>query len=176
MSFEGGDILSKYHQTIIGKFMGSLNPKWKLIYKATRDGFRAADFHRLCDHQTQTVFITQSTGGYLFGGYAHAAWNSSNTPTNDPRAFIFTLVNSNSIQPTRYLIKGGYEQFAFYNVASYGPTFGGGHDIYIPDKSNETIGSITFGNTYTDTTGKGALTFMGNYTFLTSEIEVYKTL
>ena len=155
--------------------MGKLNPKWKLIYKATRDGFGGADFHRLCDLQSQTVVIIQSTGGYLFGGYAHAAWNSSYIYTNDPRAFIFTLVNPHSIPPTRYLIKGGQEQSAFYNGASYGPTFGGGHDIYVPSKSNETTGYTHF-YSYMDTTSKGSLTFTGNSSFLTREIEVYKIL
>lgn len=115
-------------------------------------------------------------GGYLFGGYAHAPWNSSDTYTNDPRAFIFTLVNPNSIPPTRYLIKGGQEQYAYYNGADYDPTFGNGHDIYVPDESNETTGHTSFGYTHTDTTGKGTLTFTRNRTFLTNEIEVYKIL
>ena len=91
----GGPLLSIEQQAILNQFMGKSNPSWNLIFKATRDGFRAADFHRLCDHQPQAVVIIQSRAGYLFGGYAHAAWISSNKYTNDPRAFIFTLVNPN---------------------------------------------------------------------------------
>jgi hypothetical protein len=121
--------------------------------------------------------IIQSKQGYLFGGYANAAWDSSYNYANDPRAFVFTLTNPNSILPTRYLIKGGYEKLAFYNGQTYGPTFGGGNDIHVSDKSNEVNNSYTnFGYSYTDTTGNGQITFTGNYQFQTSEIEVYKLL
>ena len=150
--------------------------KWKLLYKATRDGFRGQDFHRLCDGQPQTMSIIKSKNGYIFGGYAHAAWNTSNTYTNDPRAFLFTLVNPNSIQPTRYLVRGGGEEYAFYNSATYGPTFGGGHDIYV-DGENPNQGSYTnFGSYYTDTTGLGSRTFTGNFSFVVADIEVYRLL
>ena len=42
---------------------------WHLIYKASRDGFRASDFHRCCDNKGETVSVIHTTGGYLFGGY-----------------------------------------------------------------------------------------------------------
>jgi hypothetical protein len=152
-----------------------VNPKWVLIYKATRDGFGSQDFHRLCNNQAQTVTIIQSHYGYLFGGYAHLAWNSTNSYRNDPRAFLFTLSNPNYILPTRYLIKGGYEQNALFDYAAYGPTFGSGHDLHVANNSNQNNNSYSgFGSGYTDTTGKGSLTFTGNRNFQTRDIEVYK--
>ena len=156
--------------------MGKSNPLWNLIFKATRDGFRGVDFHRFCDRRTQTVVAIRSKAGYVFGGYARAVWNSSFIYTNDPSAFIFTLVNPNSIPPTRYLIKRGSEQYALYNNPNYGPTFGGGHDIYVPDISNEATGYTNFPISYIDSTGRGALTFNGNLSFETNDIEVYQIL
>ncbi|CAF1928429.1 unnamed protein product [Rotaria magnacalcarata] len=147
-----GDILSPRHQAIITSFTGMANPKWKLLYKATQDGFRAIDFHRLCDNQTHTVTIIQSKTGYLFGGYAQIPWSSRNTYQTDLKAFIFTLTNPKSVLPTRFLIKGGFEQYSIYHGATYGPTFGGGHDILVPDKSNENSGYTNFPHSYGDTT------------------------
>jgi hypothetical protein len=172
----GGDLLSPKHQAILTEFTGRRNLKWKLLYKATRDGFEAADFHRFCNGQAPTMTIIQSQQGYLFGGYTNVAWNSSYNYGNDPHSFIFTLSSPHSILPTRYLITGGKEQYAIFDVPSYGPTFGGGHDIYVPDKSNATDGYTNFPHTYTDTTRKGSVTFSGNYSFRTSDIEVYKLL
>ncbi|CAF4873087.1 unnamed protein product, partial [Rotaria magnacalcarata] len=173
---EAGDILSPRHQAIITSFTGMANPKWKLLYKATQDGFRAIDFHRLCDNQTHTVTIIQSKTGYLFGGYAQIPWSSRNTYQTDLKAFIFTLTNPKSVLPTRFLIKGGFEQYSIYHGATYGPTFGGGHDILVPDKSNENSGYTNFPHSYGDTTSYGNTMFTGNYNFMTSEIEVYKLI
>ncbi|CAF1168933.1 unnamed protein product [Adineta ricciae] len=172
----GGDILSPQHQAILTGFTGKRNPKWKLLYKATRDGFGSTDFHRLCDNHAPTMTVIQSTNYYLFGGYANLAWNSSGNYINDPHAFIFTLTNPNSIPPTRYLIRGGLEQYGYYDSSSYGPTFGGGHDIYLRNYSNATDCHTSFPATYTDTTNKGSITFTGNFTFRPREIEIYKLL
>lgn len=172
----GGDLLSPENQAILTKFTGRTNLKWKLLYKATRDGFRGQDFHRLCDGHPQTMNIIKSKNGYLFGGYAHTAWNSSNTYTNDPRAFLFTLVNPNSIQPMRYLVRGGSEHSAFYNYGIYGPTFGGGHDIFVSGASPNATSYINFPFSYSDTTGMGSRTFTGNYTYVVADVEVYRLL
>ena len=39
--------------------------------------------------------------------------------------------------------------FAIYREPGYGPTFGGGHDIYIADNANQNANSYTnFGSSY----------------------------
>ena len=48
---------------------------FSLVYRATRDGFAAADFHAHCDHRTNTLLVVKSTAGCVFGGFAHATWN-----------------------------------------------------------------------------------------------------
>jgi len=47
----------------------------KLLYCASRDGWRASDFHSCCDNQGPTVTVIKS-GNYIFGGYTEKSWNS----------------------------------------------------------------------------------------------------
>ncbi|CAF1082439.1 unnamed protein product [Rotaria magnacalcarata] len=167
-------ILTPEYQITLNQFAGKTNPLWKLIYKATRDGFLATDFHYHCNDKTETMTLINSKDGYIFGGYAQMAWSSGNSYIRDPKAFVFTLKNPHSIPPTRFLVKSGYESYALYAYASYGPTFGNGPDILVPDRSNLVKGTFKFGSTYTDTTGRGSATFTGSSSFEIGEILVYQ--
>jgi len=41
----------------------------KLLYSAEIDGDNAYNFHNLCDNQSPTLTIVESTDGKIFGGY-----------------------------------------------------------------------------------------------------------
>ena len=43
--------------------------KWKLCYRATRDGWSAFNFHGACGDRESTVSIIK-VGEYIFGGYS----------------------------------------------------------------------------------------------------------
>jgi hypothetical protein len=43
--------------------------KWNLIYRASQDGFEAANFHSKCDNKPNTLVIIKSENGNIFGGY-----------------------------------------------------------------------------------------------------------
>ena len=47
--------------------------KWNLCYRASRDGWRARDFHRLCDNKGPTVVLIK-VNNYIFGGYTDQNW------------------------------------------------------------------------------------------------------
>ena len=47
--------------------------KWNLCYRASRDGWRAKDFHRCCDNKGSTVTLVR-VGDYIFGGYTDENW------------------------------------------------------------------------------------------------------
>ena len=49
--------------------------KWRLLFRASRDGFAAESFHSKCDDKGPTVTVVQS-GSFVFGGFADAAWSS----------------------------------------------------------------------------------------------------
>ncbi|CAF1263987.1 unnamed protein product [Rotaria magnacalcarata] len=173
--FPNGTLLKLEHQKKLNGFYGKTNQKWELIYKATRDGFDANAFHSRCNDRGPTITIIQSNNNYLFGGYTAIPWTSDNSYKSDTTAFLFTLTNSHSIPPTKYLIDSSKAVYTVNHNSGYGPTFGGGHDIYLTNASNANNSSYTnFPYTYLDTTGKGNDTFTGARNFTASDIEVFK--
>lgn len=54
----------------------SENTDWELIYRASRDGFGADDFHYKCDNVAKTLTIIQSKENYVFGGYTEEIWST----------------------------------------------------------------------------------------------------
>ena len=47
--------------------------KWNLCYRASRDGWKAKDFHRHCNSKGPTVTLVR-VGDYIFGGYTDQNW------------------------------------------------------------------------------------------------------
>ena len=45
----------------------------KLLYRASRDGWAASNFHSGCDNKGPTVIVIKS-GNYIFGGYTEENW------------------------------------------------------------------------------------------------------
>ena len=151
--------------------------KWKLLYRGTRDGFKAIQFHAKCDGYSSTLTICQaSESKYIFGGYTEAKWQSVDECKMDANAFIFSLTNKDN-KPCK--MKTTCPEKSIKCSASYGPTFGSGADIYIANKSNERLNSSNLGSTYKHDSYEDrcieALNFLaGDYSFLLSEIEVYQ--
>ena len=68
----------------------------------------------------------------------------------------------------------GQEGYAMYSTSGYGPTFGGGHDLQIPDAPNSNTGYVKLNNTYQCPTGQNTTTFLtGNQRFIVNEMEVF---
>ena len=62
------------------------------------------------------------------------------------------------------------------HYSSYGPTFGGGHDIHIANNANSNTNSYTdFGNSYSVPSGVQDKTTIlaGTYKFTPDEVEVF---
>eukprot|EP00026_Physarum_polycephalum_P009528 Phypoly_transcript_09656.p1 GENE.Phypoly_transcript_09656~~Phypoly_transcript_09656.p1 ORF type:complete len:440 (+),score=86.82 Phypoly_transcript_09656:73-1320(+) len=161
-------------QTTITKWLP--NKAFNLLYKATRDGFAADDFHRVCDGKGPTLALIQSSEGFLFGGYTPISWDSTNGFLAHPDCFVYTLTNPHSIPPTRYnLHRGNMEAICCSPL--YSVTFGGGYDIVVCSNSNESSNSYTnFPHSYEDTTEKERDTFTGNWQFTTRDVEVYSVI
>ncbi len=49
----------------------------RLLYRGSRDGFEANDFHKKCDNQGKTICLIKASNGKVFGGYADMSWKSS---------------------------------------------------------------------------------------------------
>ena len=153
--------------------------KCKLLYRASRDGFRAANFHAKCDGVPNTLTIIKTTQGYVFGGYTTISWDQSGAYKNDSNAFIFSFTN-NTNKPVKMLYKNDSKS-TFCNGA-YGPTFGGGADFHIADNCNSNSSSCSDlgrsytldGYTYGSTEAQSFLAGANNFTV--SEIEVFQRL
>ena len=50
------------------------SPKLNLLYRASRDGWLASDFHMRCDFRGPTVSFIRSSKGFVCAGYAKISW------------------------------------------------------------------------------------------------------
>ena len=88
------------------------------IYQATADGPTAADFHRICDGNTNIVVLIKTKDGKKFGGYTSVGFSNFNRSYHDDTAFIFSI-DKREIYPN---IRGKNAIDSYYN---YGPCFSG---------------------------------------------------
>ena len=101
----------------------------------------------------------------------------------DSKAFLFSLVNKPGLGPVKLLQTGKYSSSRAHSInsaSSYGPTFGGGHDIFISnDASSNTNSDSNLGYTYDSPRGysygtTSARTFLaGSKYFTPDEIETF---
>ena len=100
----------------------------QLLYKATRDGDKASDFHSKCDNMGPSLVVIQTTTGYIFGGYTSKSWTNSNFSwPGDNQAFVFSMNLKR-----KFSIKTQKEAIGHY--FNKGPVFGYGHCIDISSK------------------------------------------
>eukprot|EP00732_Lithocolla_globosa_P005638 Lithocolla_globosa_v1_NODE_5961_length_1157_cov_15.433757.p1 type:complete len:359 gc:universal NODE_5961_length_1157_cov_15.433757:1131-55(-) len=146
---------------------------WTLLYRGSRDGFEATQFHSKCDHQGPTCTIIKSEGGWVFGGYASVSWNgSANGFLPDEKASLFSLINPRGTSPTLY---SWFQNQGLFPHSGYGPVWGGAHDLCVSNQANTNNNSFTsLGYSYRDTTGHGKNTFTGQEHFKVTELEVFK--
>ena len=53
----------------------SLGDDYVLLYRASRNGWAASNFHSCCDNKGPTVTVIKY-GNYIFGGYTEQPWQS----------------------------------------------------------------------------------------------------
>ena len=86
--------------------------------------------------------VAKLSTGKVVGGYAGVSWASSGwSYARSPTNFVFSLSNGH-----RHALIAGNEEQAQVHYRSYGPTFGGGHDLYIQSDMNG--GYCNLGNSY----------------------------
>ena len=62
----------KFHKLLISKL--SSTAKYKLIFRASENGYSAQKFHENCDNKGATLTIIKSNWGNIFGGYVSKSW------------------------------------------------------------------------------------------------------
>lgn len=117
------------------------------------DGKTSHEFHAAADGQGRTFSIlevvsvlvndTWQPANEVIGGYNPQSWKSSGgynlTPNDaDRTAAIFNLTDMVR-RPQDPVLIDAAGQYQTYNHPEYGPTFGGGHDIFV-------VGSLAWGH------------------------------
>ena len=75
------------HRKILkGWLTGVLVGEWRLLFRASRDGFAASVFHSKCDNKGPTVTVVKS-GANIFGGFTEKPWTSE-----EGRKFLLQLI------------------------------------------------------------------------------------
>jgi len=146
------------------------NVKFELLWKGSRDGFKAATFHSKCNDKGPTVTVIKSEHNNVFGGFTSEAWTGSCQNKHDPTAFIYSLTK-----------KGKYAQQLNKNsIRDYsgnGPMFGndrGYCDIVIGDNCDTSGNNQCIANcTYQLPSGADDSFLAGSVEYSVKEIEVY---
>jgi hypothetical protein len=144
------------------------------LWRGSRDGFDAQEFHRRCDGHTRTLTVILDTEGNIFGGFTPVEWDSRSGYKADDSltSFLFTLKNPHNIPARRFALAN----YAVLCYSAYGPRFGYPGDVYVSDDCNTNNDSFTsLGRSYTNDTGlDDTIVFTGSRNFQVQEIEVFK--
>ena len=137
------------------------------------------DFHNKCDNKGPTICLFKNEKGNIFGGYTNISWNTDDQYHQSSECFLFTLTNIYGTSPMKFA--NSNIQYSVYHNSSYGPTFGGGHDIYFTSNFLSNYNQSHFPNSYNDSLGKGKSIFTGdtnnnNAYFKLKEMEVFLLL
>jgi len=151
---------------------------FKLLFRGSRDGFNAAAFHQKCDYKPKTFTIIKASNyKNIFGGYFEGEWAPIGNYVSQP-SWLFSLVNAHS-KPFKLLPSGSSSNV--YLNSSYGPTWGGGHDLHVNSnmKSNSNYCSPSTFRLFAPGFENLGITIdnrclAGSYNFSVEEIEVFQ--
>jgi hypothetical protein len=101
---------------------GVPNGKWKLCYQKSVDGGNEQTYHGRCDNKGALVSVIKNNLYKVIGGYHSKSIGGSSRYMADSTAFLFSLTNN-------FKHENKISTYAGYNAPSYGPTYGGGHDL-----------------------------------------------
>jgi hypothetical protein len=158
------------------------NKQFSLLWRGSRDGFSASEFHRRCDGHANTLTVIFDTKGNIFGGFTPVEWESGKyhyKADDSQKSFLFTLKNPHNIPAKRFALKAKNGQNAILCNPERGPEFGGGCsgcDIAVYGDCNVNTNSFTnIGDAYTNDTGLNReIVFTGSKYFQVEEIEVFE--
>jgi hypothetical protein len=110
--------------------------RFKRIYDATVDGWKAKDFHRRCDKRGWTLTIVETSKDFIFGGFTTAEWEThwywyDRVFKTDPQSFLFS-VNEGIKYPITHRDRHAISCWPYY-CAMFGEK---GLEFYIVSESN----------------------------------------
>jgi hypothetical protein len=110
--------------------------KFSLLWRGSRDGFKAQQFHTFCDGHPNTLTLILDTDGNVFGGFTPVEWElGMGMCKADPslKSFLFTLMNPHNVPARRFALNAERKDEAIYCWSDCGPHF---CDIVVSDDCN----------------------------------------
>ena len=134
-------LLSPGYQAQLESWLGEGRLALTNVYSKAA-GDTSLDFHKASDGKGRTFSIMEATNTsgqtWLVGGYNPQSWSSTDgmhvTMDDSQRTgFLFNLTEGFMLpQLKQYFSGDGIGSAQTYNKHDYGPTFGVGHDLYVP--------------------------------------------
>ena len=154
-------------------FMTTKIKSSRLLYKATTNGWNALNFHQLCDNKGATISIATLNDGRFIGAYSPVSWGQVNGQyINNPDVFLFD--NDRKYMSGFGAWGRGDQQYAIYQLNSYGPTFGGGHDfLTLASWQPRTLSNNTWTFLTRDSRGPLGVSRNTNNNYQLKDLEVY---
>ncbi len=137
----GMSLLSPSYQTQLETWLGEGHLALTNIYSKAA-GDTSLDFHKASDGKGRTFSVMEASNAsgqtWLVGGYNPQSWSSTDgmhvTMADSARTgFLFNLTSGLMLPQLKQYFNGdtiGSGQT--FNDGDYGPTFGSGHDLYVP--------------------------------------------
>ena len=147
-----------------------------LLYRGSRDGFRAKNFHEKCDNRGPTVVLIENTTGNKFGGYASVSWTGGSNSglavdiksEESKSSFLFSVDKKQKL-----LYKPESKSRTLFHSADYGPCFGGSSTLGIYDNCNTRNDNYYIATCKSYQSLKEGGSIAGNEKFTVKEIEIY---
>jgi hypothetical protein len=90
--------------------------RFVLLWRGSRNGFGARDFHGRCDGHANTLTLILETVGNVFGGFAPLQWESDSSGEDkydhSLKSFLFTLKNPHNIPARKFALNAEKKQRA----------------------------------------------------------------
>jgi hypothetical protein len=149
-----------------------------LLWRGSRDGFKAQEFHGRCDGHANTLTVILDTKGNIFGGFTPLEWESRTMhhwkADDSLKSFLFTLKNPHNMPARRFALKAEEKHEAIWCDSNWGPWFYA-LGVYDNCNSNSHNRADDWENAYTNDTGLNGKTFLtGSGNFQVQEIEVFE--
>lgn len=164
-------------QRVLNEFYGQPKQSWRLLHRASVNGFDAEAFHRNCDNMGPTMTIVASVSGHICAAFTDVPWTSgtkSGRYFSSSQSFICFLYRTNSSDaPVKFGIKK--KSFAVVHHPNFGPVFGAGSDLSISDKCNSNSNSYSnLLHSYDcEILLPSKFFLMGSYNFTVKDYEVF---
>ncbi|CAG8745557.1 9162_t:CDS:2, partial [Gigaspora rosea] len=131
VTIDPSNIITRKHAEMISSCIyGNNFPcKFKLLYRASRDGLKLKNFHSLCDDKEGTVVVSKVNQTEVLGGYNPIIWQKAprkfgipvNSSVETRESFIFSFNGTKNVFTCSRVINA---KKAIYYSDEYGPSFG----------------------------------------------------